>query len=313
MKRILLVICSLLVLVFIGIYIFIPAKIVFAKIVYIKGNINIANKYIADESNWGKWWPVDSKDTLSAGNANSRSYKNSYYISQGTLPMGVSILIKHTSDINSVLQLVAINTDSLAIEWKGNLAETYNPFKKISNYLLATEAKKNVSEILESAKRFLESNEKIYGLNITREKVKDTFLISTKFSSNSYPSTAAIYNLVKNLKEYISLNSATETNFPMLHITQGAGVFNTMVAIPVDRIIPQNNTFLFKRMIPGKILVAEVKGGPYTTSEAIRQLEIYIDDNHLSSPAIPFESLITNREKEPDTLKWVTKIYYPIY
>ena len=29
------------------------------------------------------------------------------------------------------------------------------------------------------------------------------------------------------------------------------------------------------------------------------------------SPAIPFESLITNRLEEPDTSKWVTKIYYP--
>ena len=34
-------------------------------------------------------------------------------------------------------------------------------------------------------------------------------------------------------------------------------------------------------------------------------------DNALSSPAIPFESLVTNRMQEPDTSKWVTKIYYP--
>jgi hypothetical protein len=66
-------------------------------------------------------------------------------------------------------------------------------------------------------------------------------------------------------------------------------------------------------MIPGKILVTEVKGGNYTTGEALKQLDIYLDDNHLSSPAIPFESLVTDRSQETDTAKWVTKIYYPIY
>ena len=86
-----------------------------------------------------------------------------------------------------------------------------------------------------------------------------------------------------------------------------------MVAIPVSKSIPTNNNFLFKRMVPGKILVTEVKGGTYTTGEALKQLEIYRSDNHLRSPAIPFESLVTDRSREPDTSKWVTKIYYPVF
>jgi hypothetical protein len=99
----------------------------------------------------------------------------------------------------------------------------------------------------------------------------------------------------------------------MLHITSDSGYFETMVAIPVNKVVPPKDNFLFKRMVPGKILVTEVTGGRYTTAHALKQLENYLEDNELQSPAIPFESLVTDRSRQPDTSKWVTKIYYPVY
>jgi hypothetical protein len=33
----------------------------------------------------------------------------------------------------------------------------------------------------------------------------------------------------------------------------------------------------------------------------------------LSTPAIPYQSIITNRLTETDTTKWITKIYQPIF
>jgi hypothetical protein len=65
-------------------------------------------------------------------------------------------------------------------------------------------------------------------------------------------------------------------------------------------------------MVPGKILVAEVKGGEQRVREAAANLQNYVDDYKLKSPAIPFESLVTDRTKETDTSKWITKLYYPI-
>ena len=66
-------------------------------------------------------------------------------------------------------------------------------------------------------------------------------------------------------------------------------------------------------MAPGKILVTEVKGGPHAIQVAYAQYEKYLQDYHRISPAIPFESLITERIAEPDTGKWVTRIYYPVF
>jgi effector-binding domain-containing protein len=193
------------------------------------------------------------------------------------------------------------------------MPESLNPFKRIRYYLLAKKIHNDMGDILINLKNFLENRKNIYGITIRLLKVTDTILVATNYASNTYPSTTTIYDLIKNLTEYISAKGAKTTNYPMLSITGNGGLFKTMVAIPVNKITLENNTFLYKRMVPGKILVTEVTGGVHTTAHALKQLETYIEDHNLQSPAIPFESLITDRSKEADTGRWVTKIYYPIF
>jgi hypothetical protein len=62
----------------------------------------------------------------------------------------------------------------------------------------------------------------------------------------------------------------------------------------------------------GNIFVCEVKGGPYSIDKATRQVQYYMSDHQRAAPAIPFQSLITDRRNETDTSKWITKIYYPV-
>jgi len=62
----------------------------------------------------------------------------------------------------------------------------------------------------------------------------------------------------------------------------------------------------------GFILEGEVKNGPYTIDAAMEQLEVYRADHQYTSPAIPYQLLVTDRLKETDTSKWITKLYYPI-
>jgi hypothetical protein len=65
-------------------------------------------------------------------------------------------------------------------------------------------------------------------------------------------------------------------------------------------------------MVLGDILVTEVRGGPHHIKKGLQQLEYYLNDYQRTSPAIPFESLITDRSIQPDTAQWVTRIYYPV-
>lgn len=297
------------------IYVFIPDKLFISKVNSVKANRNAVFRNLSDKSTWHKWWPPEQfKDTSVRIDDTVFNYKNVDYVVNPKIIDVINLSLTYKGNvINSFINILSLNNDSVAIEWKSELQTNLNPVKKINAYFTSKKIKHDMGDILESLKSFLEKQENIYGLTIKEEKVKDTLLIAMKSISNSYPATSTIYDLIKSLKDYISANGAIETNYPMLHIMQDSGVFKIMVAIPVNKRIPENNKFLFKRMVPGRILVTEVKGGRYTRDKALNQLEIYINDNSLSSPAIPFESLVTERSREPDTARWVTKIYYPIY
>jgi hypothetical protein len=65
-------------------------------------------------------------------------------------------------------------------------------------------------------------------------------------------------------------------------------------------------------MEPGNFMATEVKGGTYSVDEAIKQLQLYISDYGKVQMAKGFQVLETDRMQEPDTSKWLTKIYIPV-
>ena len=213
----------------------------------------------------------------------------------------------------TLITIVEINHDSVDVVWKGEGDAELNPVKRINLFLTKEDIQKDIADILLRLKMFLENKENVYGININQTRVTDTILITKKFISNAYPTTSEIYATIKDLRTYISREGARETNPPMLNIAREGINFRTMIALPISNEVAGKNDFVLKRMVPGKILVAEVKGGRYSTNEALHQMDLYLIDHNLSSPAIPFQSLITDRSQQPDTTRWTTKVYYPIY
>ncbi len=294
-------------------YFILPADNSFSKKVYIKTTVNAADRFFFNENNWIKWWPVDLQNNLTLNNKKDNG-NNYLYSLKKKMYSSINIGIKkNETEFNTIANLFRINKDSITITWDFQIEQSKNPVTKIMNYFYAKTLKKNSIKILEHLKSFLEKDENIYGLTIRQIMVTDTSLIAKRYTSLTYPSTEIIYGLIQQLKTYVSKNNAIQTDSPMLHIKYDSGYYKTMVALPVNKELNGNDSILLKRMFPGKILVTQITGGTYSTRNAFRQLDIYIDDYHLSSPAIPFESLVTNRIEQPDTSKWITKIYYPIF
>ena len=106
-----------------------------------------------------------------------------------------------------------------------------------------------------------------------------------------------------------------EKNLPMLNVVKLDNLrYEAMAAIPVDKTLPKTNEFAPKFLLKGgNILEAQIEGGSYTIETSLKELENYRLDYKLNSPAIPYQLLVTDRTKEPDTTKWITKIYSPIY
>jgi hypothetical protein len=86
-----------------------------------------------------------------------------------------------------------------------------------------------------------------------------------------------------------------------------------MVGIPVNKVLNESGDIVLKRMVLGNILEAEVQGGTFRVNQAAKQLEHYVSDYKYSSPAIPFQQLVTNRLQEPDSSRWITRLYYPVF
>ena len=154
----------------------------------------------------------------------------------------------------------------------------------------------------------------LYDLDIRREIVDDSTMISTFDSTIGYPSTEKIYSLIDKLRAYISSQQAQATDSPMLNIfSKDNRTFFTRVAFPTNKTLPSKGDIVFRKMLyGGNILTALVKGAPNKADSAIVAIENYLSDYELTSPAIPFYSLVTNRLAEKDSTKWTSKIYYPV-
>ena len=169
--------------------------------------------------------------------------------------------------------------------------------------------------ILNSMKVFLEKTENIYGFVVLDTKVMDSVLVTTRRSFNQKPSIQDIDSMIRSLKKYIAQNNAIEKNSPMLNVVKtDSSHYKVMTAIPVDRELPNTNEFVSKFLLKGgNVLEAEIHGGPATIENSLKEFENYRADYKYDSPAIPYQLLVTERIKEPDTTKWITKLYYPVY
>ncbi len=298
-----------------GAYLFIPDKIIFSKVTIIKTKLNIADRFLINENNWIKWFPVDSINNLKPSTAKKiYPYKDYFYSVEKKMMNVAEVSIANNKiSLKSLINMISINNDSIAIEWKSNMPPTMNPFKRISYYIKARKLQHNIADILSHLKAFLGKDENIYGIRLHVVISKDSTLVTTNCITKKYPLTTDIYTLIGSLRKYIISQGAKENNFPMLHVNEvNDTTFETMVAIPVNKYLEGNGKIVNKRFVPWKVLTAEVSGGNYTVDEALEQMKIYRNDHQIPAMAIPFASLVTDRSKQPDTLQWITRIYTPV-
>ncbi len=309
MKKILLALFFLALLFLLATYFLLPAQPSFAQTISINANPSVTTRILRD-SDWKKWWPLKR----SAGDS-ILEFNNYTFVITNKLYNGLEVRVskKQNSFLTSV-NIIPLSVDSVKLDWMGIGKASYSPFKRIQQYEAKREIQQSIQILLDSLKTYLQQPMNTYGLKIVEERVTDTLLITSKSEFKSYPSLTVIYEMIQALRDYIKKRDLKEVNYPMLHVLKlGKDEYSTMVAIPVNRETLAQNGIAYKRMAPGKILVTEVRGGPRTIQVAYAQYEEYLQDYHRISPALPFESLVTERIREPDTSKWVTRIYYPVF
>ena len=306
MKKILITLVLLLVLVLAAVYLFIPGKIKIETSISLNAALPGVSRSLMDENNWKKWWPGESVF----------NYNKQTYSIRSKISSVLNIDIYSGKDtVTSRLVLVPIENDTMTIGWHAELMTSSNPFTRFSQYRHAKATKKNMNKILQSMKAFLEKTKNIYGFEIKETLVTDSVLISVRRSFEHYPNVQEIDAMIQDLKKYIVQNNAIEKNSPMLNVLKlDSSHYEAMSAIPVDKALPRTNEFAPKFLLKGgNVLEAQVQGGPTTIENGLQEIEKFRSDYKYTSPAIPYQLLVTDRLKETDTTKWTTKLYYPVF
>ncbi len=310
MKKWLIALIGICLLFIVCIYVFIPGTLIISKISTINSATNAANRFLLDSTKWHKWWPQQPSLHSNA----SFSYKGYSYRITELFTDKINVLTINGNDtIETSINILPLNDYTLALQWKGTLQTGLNPFERILQYRKGVNIKNNMTAIFLALRVFLEQTPNVYGFPIEEIISKDSTLIATKYLTRSYPGTKEIYGLIDTMKKYILQQGAFETDHPMLRVAKlNDSSYQTMIAIPTNKVVEGNGNFFFQRFVPYKTIVGTVKGGVNTVEQAFKQMEIFIDDHRRTPMAVPFQLLITDRSIEADSLKWITVICQPV-
>lgn len=309
MKKWFIILSVLIIIIISAIYLLIPAEQNLTYATEANCTDGAATRFLVNKDKWQQWWPGQKK------NEHIYSYKNYDYRITKVLLNGFEATVFNDKDsVKGSFHIFPGDNNSIQLKWESVFNNSGGPFARVSSYLQDAEIKKNIKALMLDIKKFFDEEKNVYGFTATVQKVTDEFLITVKQPSNHYPSMQEVYSIVNEIKTYISRKGGKEKNPPMLNVhSETPGEYDVMVAIPTTGQLQEEGKFLSKQMVLGNILVADIKGGIYTIKKAEEEINNYIFDHHKTSPAIPFQSLITNRITESDTSKWITRLYYPVY
>jgi effector-binding domain-containing protein len=257
-------------------------------------------KYVMHSNSWnGSWWPAANRN---------------FVVQRNTIDEVTGRLLTGNRNILCVVRYTIHDSKSVYLNWNAVYRTGANPINRVLRYLKKTNSERYIDNLLAHAKRFLEDDRQVYGIHVQKAKIEDSVVLVTKRVSKGALTLTEIYKIVHSLQAQAFKNKAHQVGYPMINTTQlNSGTYVNSVAIPVKKSFPPGKGFNIKRLVyHANLLTVKVKGGNSCIKNALDRLTLYIEENGYTPPAIPYEELITDRAKVPDTSKWITQICYPV-
>lgn len=322
MKKRLLIILALLIIVIACIYIFIPASLNITESVPVTATQEGTIRMFSNRENWYKFWSAGSAINAQPGGSLLKPDSSIFCASGGynfyiqkILFNSVELTIEKNRDsIESVLYILPYQVDSFKLQWTALFPSTNNPIKRIQNYISCKKLEAVLKPMLFSMGHLLSNVQTLYDIDIKKDKIPIQQVITTKRYLNNYPSTEIIYAMIDELKKYADKQGVKQIDQPIFNVwSTEQAEYTTQVGLSIDKNIPGNDQYSTKWMMKGgNVLTAEVTGGNAKVEWAESRMNQYIADNHRSIIAAPWQMFITDRRAEPDSTKWVTRLYYPV-
>lgn len=284
------------------IYIFIPHELDISVAETVKCNSSSAFRGMQDETSWKKLWPQ------------ARAGQYTYRLGGKAYPeLEIRLDGRGISFPGRVSVAPIDRQDSSILLWKSGVVTGYNPWRKLVTWREARSVRAVMEATMDSLRSFLEKKENIYGMDIREFMSNDSVVVVVEKDMPSYPPTGSIYGVIHAIRAFIVKEGIREVNYPMLNVKREEnGQYHCMIAIPVDRRTMGEGEFGFRRFVPWKMVGGEVRGGAGRAEAAMGQLMLYVSDRQYTLMAIPFQSLVTERDTEKDSSLWRTRVAVPI-
>lgn len=291
------------------IYLLIPSTYNIFISLPVHARYNTAARVIINKQYWQHWWPgILLSDSM-------YEYKQLKFTT-GRMQVNTAFvqIEKNADKIVGTITAVFKDQDSTAIEFQSKVPLSSNPVTRVLLLIKARSIKKDINDYMLAMQQKFDNTPALYGIDIIKQRVTDSSLVALRKSFAGLPNTSDIYQMVESLEGYIQQQGGTVVNPPMLNIyTEDSLHYEAMVALPVNKDLPARAPYMLKKMVLGNILVTEVTGDLPVINKAQHELNNYVQDLQKVAPAIPYQSLVTNRLTQPDSSKWVTRLYYPVF
>ena len=299
MRKIVLLLSTILVLSLVAIFLLVP------KLLIIKGTQAVSQsapsviRGMMQTNKWSEWLPKETQ--LKVASRMVATIQTELTLDAVKVPVEFSII-----DDTSNNAIIGFETSMENTNW--------SLIARVQNYLFAKKIQGQLDLILSAAGNYYNTVKGVYGFDIQETNVQDSSLIALDQVLADTPSLVQVYEMIAQLEQHIASQNGKVKNDPMVNITRidEDEVF-TQVAIPIEKDIQVKPPFSLKKMVLGKLLSVSVTGDAATVNNALLATKQYLGDKQKTSPAIPYVIYNTNRMKEPDAQKWKSTINYPVF
>jgi hypothetical protein len=299
MRKIVLLLTTLLVLSVVAIYLLVPKQFIIKGSQAVNQSAPSVIRGMMQTNKWSEWMPKEARLNLTGTMV--ATIQTELILDEVKIPVEFSII-----DDTSANAIIGFETSMEQTNW--------SPIARVQNYLFAKKIQGQLDLILAAAGNYYNTVKGVYGFDIQETNVQDSSLIALDQVLMDTPTLVQVYDMITQLEQHIFAQNGKIKNDPMVNITRiNEDEVFTQVAIPIEKDIQVNSPFTLKKMVLGKLLSVTVIGDAATVNNAIIATKQYLGDKQRTSPAIPYVIYNTNRIKEPDAQKWKSTINYPVF
>jgi hypothetical protein len=299
MRKIVVLLSTIVVLSFAAIYLLVPKLLIIKGTQVVDQPARTVIRGMMQTDKWSEWMPKET--SLSVTGTIVATIQTELALDAIKIPVEFSII-----DDTSANSVIGFETSMNNNHW--------SPIARVQNYLFAKKIQGQLDLILSAAGNYYNTVRGVYGFDIQEINVQDSSLIALDQVLMDTPTLVQVYDMIARLEQHITAQNGKIKNDPMVNITRiNEDEIFTQVAIPIEKDIQVKPPFTLKKMVLGKLLSVDVIGDAAVVNNALLAAKQYLLDKQKTSPAIPYVIYNTNRMKEPDAQKWKSTINYPVF